>query len=220
MIAMTIAAIALSACPPGAAWWMPHRDIQNNSTAVLPMFPDLRIACCNDVLGALPLQKDLVTAVFPHRGWLYAIITNKFRDIECPPHSARWKNTAWLNPSRADNTHALPTTSATPQQGYTVSPDTNCVPYKTLNIPLEDCIQTCNSTSECSQVSILGPGSCGLCTSTRHRRESAGAMTYTKQSPHSGGPYGKHHPIIIAAVVLLTAVAIAVGATVYSSKDV
>lgn len=218
MLVLTIATIVASACPPGAAWWMPHQSIHNNNTVVLPMAPHLRIACCSDVLGAVPLDKTLVTYVWPHRGWLYAILSYNTKYIECPPASNAWKDPSWSEPHNPAPTPDR-LLKMTQPQGYATHPDTNCAPYKTLQLPLEECIKTCNATSECTQVSILTAGLCGLCSSSRHRRESAGSVTYMKNPQHGETTYGNHHPLIIVAVVVSAAVVIAIGATVYSSKD-
>lgn len=211
--AILFAAVARNTCPPGPAFWMPHEQIPDGSTAPLPLEPALSIACCGGVLGATPAESHHVTNLYPHNGVVYAIL-KKNPAITCPPNATKWN----AQPDRGLAARAATTRDVEQRfEGYFFSENTDCIPFRSADGTAGQCAALCTQMPECELFSFLPPRNCRLCADKRRARESSGYATHVKKNGAAAPP--AHHPLVLAGAIVCIAVVMAVGATIYASKD-
>lgn len=202
---------ALAACPPGPAFWMPRSLVGHGEAAPLPLHPYLRIACCDGVVGAVPDNPRLVSAVWEHGGLLYAILTPSTPNITCPPRTTPWqapRARAQRSPPRV-----YPQTELS---GYLRHEHSACTALQIVEATPDACAAFCNGTETCEAFVHTPPRSCGVCESfAKTPRASAGTVVYAKRArrPRATG----HHPLWLSGSLVAVAAIVAVAASLYAS---
>lgn len=223
--------IALAACEPGPAYWMPHTSLADGETGALAVQSRQRIACCHGNLGAVPVDSSAVEGVYEHRDTYYAILAAETTRIECPPFSNPWtveKNSSAAPRSRSRRSEEIKIAAPTSGiEGFTAEQHSSCVPYSTARAPLGQCAAACGRESRCGGfVHHAGAGGshCGLCAmgtkGTRHIRASSGQTVYVRHRrvPVDGQKSnGLHHPIWLAGGLFGVGAGIALAVSVYGS---
>lgn len=234
IVMWTLAVLAVAACEPGPAYWMPHATIEHGDTGALSLKSRQRIACCGGILGAVPVDASVVESVYEHRGVYYAILSAETSVIGCPARTESWvvhnTDNATLDgtaraPHRSRRAGWLAVADSREIDGYTVEHHSGCSPFATAQVSVDRCAAACEKQSRCDgfvhHTRGTAGGTCGFCAfgGSRRIRSSSGQTVYIRRGRFRGGgkhQFTLHHPVWLVGGLFGIGALMAVAASFYS----